>query len=140
MEETRKLRAAFFCYVGQLDAIISISIFSAWYANSLLLGCAKIVGPIPTRLLVAVLTFIIGHLFLEILARRNERMIMLWPFKQVSKFRKWLWVAVSLGLVVGVAGNLLANRIQMTMDHGKRLNAVSVPIVVKPNASIGQQT
>ena len=118
MEESKKQRRALFGYFGLLAVVILIAGLAASLVDGLLpRRCAKIIGTLPTRLLAGILAFVAGHLVLEYCVKGKERMTKLWPFKQIRKFRKLLWALVILGLVLGVIGNLCANRIQKNMDQ-----------------------
>ena len=117
-EEDKKQRLALFGYLGLLTLVVVVAGVAAWQADRLFPDWAKLIGANPIRGLVAVLVFVVGHLLLECWARRNQRMARLWPLKQIRRFRKWMWALVVVGFVLGVIGNLYANRIQKQIDLG----------------------
>lgn len=117
IEEGKKQRFALFGYFGLLTLVMLVAGVAAWQINRLFPAWAKIIGPIPIKGLGAVSVFVFGHLLLEWRARRNHRMTQLWPFKQIRRFRKRLWALVIVSFVLGVIGNLYANRIQKQIDH-----------------------
>lgn len=125
MEEDKNQRLALFGYFGLLAAVISVSGITAWQIDRFFPKLTRIVGSTPTKSLAAVFAFLVGHLLLERWARGNQRMAQIWPFKQVGRFRKRLWVLVGLGFVVGVSGNLFANRIQKNLDQEQQRSASS---------------
>ncbi len=115
-EEDKKQRSALFNYLWWLILVLLVSGVSAWQGDRLFPDWAKFIGAYLFRGLVGALVFIVGHLLLECWARRNQWMARLWPLKQIRRFRKWLWALVVVSLVVGVIGNLYANRIQKQID------------------------
>ena len=117
MEESKKQRRALLVYFGLLVVVIFLAVLAALLMDVLLPQFAKIFGKWPTRLLVGILIFVVGHIVLECCVKGKERMTKLWPFKQIRKFRKSLWALVILGLVLGVVGNLCANWIQKNLDQ-----------------------
>jgi hypothetical protein len=117
IEEGKKQRFALFSYFGLLTLVMLVAGVAAWQVDRLFPVWAKIIGPIPIKGLGAVSVFVFGHLLLEWRARRNNRMTQLWPFKQIRRFRKRLWVLVIVSFVLGVIGNLYANRIQKQIDQ-----------------------
>jgi hypothetical protein len=110
-------RNALIIYLFLLVAVLGISALSGWVAALWLTEVVKIVGYIATVLIFAVLTFVLGHLSLEISCRKYPAMHNLWPFVQATRFRKWLWSLVVLGFMLGVIGNLVANIIQKNIDN-----------------------
>jgi hypothetical protein len=126
-EEARKRRVAFRTYLAFLFAVVLLSGGGAWVSPRLFPGSSTIIGTVEVRLLVAVLVFIVAHLLLELVIRRDKRISELWPFIQVTKFRKWLWGLVVLGFVLGIIGNLYANRIQKKLDERDVSTPVSQP-------------
>jgi len=77
----------------------------------------RIVGQASSISIFAVLSFVSGHLLLEILLRTSPVMNGIWPFVQVKRFRGWLWSIVVLSFLAGIIGNLVANYIQNKIDH-----------------------
>lgn len=117
IEEGKKQRFALFGYFGLLTLVMLVAGVAAWQIDRLFPAWAKIIGPIPIKGLGAVSVFVFGHLLLEWRVRRNHRMTQLWPFKQIRRFRKRLWALVIVSFVLGVIGNLYANRVQKQIDQ-----------------------
>lgn len=130
MEEVKKQRLALVGYIGLLAAVILVSSLAAWLFERLSPSWAKVIGTIPARILVAAFTFVVGHLLLEWWANRKSRMGQLWPFRQVRRFRRWLWAFVFLGFVLGVFGNLFSNLVQKNLDQEQQPSASPAPILV----------
>ncbi len=126
IEEEKKQRSALSNYFLLLTLVLLVSGVAAWQANRLFPDWAKLIGANPFRGLVGVLVFIVGHLLLECWARRNQWMARLWPLKQIRRFRKWLWALVVVSLVLGVIGNLYANRMQKQIDLEPSTSSSSV--------------
>lgn len=116
-EEGKRSRAALLRYFGLLTPVIVMTGIAGWQADRFFSDWAKVIGSIPIKVLSATLVFVAGHLVLEALARNNESMTTLWPFKQIRRFRKWLWGIVILVFALGVFGNLYANWIQKQIDQ-----------------------
>lgn len=127
-EETKKKHFTIFCYFGILAVVILVSVFAAYIFERIFPSYANMIGMIATRILVTAFVFVIGHLFLECWAIRKSNMAHLWIFKQIRRFRKWLWILVILAFVVGVLGNLCANKIQKNIDQDKQPNNSLAPI------------
>ena len=116
IEQRRVEKTALFSYVGLLSIVVGLSAVGAWQATKLLPWFAKILGGVPTSGFVAIIIFVLGHLVLEFSVRRKPAISKLWPFAQVKRFRKFLWVIVVLGFVLGVGGNIYATWIQKNLD------------------------
>ena len=56
------------------------------------------------------------HLLIEKWGRRREPMSQLWPFRQISRFRAWLW-SIVIGFIIAVLASLVANSIQEKIDE-----------------------
>jgi dipeptide/tripeptide permease len=133
MEEAEKARAvdeakrkeddakqrALLIYLALLVGVFAASIAGAWWLVRCVPQLDSLIGTGWTWMLIGVVVFILCHLGLEVSVCRKEPMIGLWPFKQVSRFRGWLWSFVILGFVSGVVGNLFANRVQQNLDNQK---------------------
>src|SRR5208283_1870214 len=111
-ESSGRLRRALAAYITLLVAIVALSSAAAWWFAGWMTQLCSWVGIFATRALIGVVVFILAHLCFELSAGRKEPMKNLWPFQQISRFRGWLWSLVILGFVLGVVGNLVANRIQ----------------------------
>ena len=59
----------------------------------------------------SVLAFIVTHLLLEWSLGRQQRYAGLWWFKQVKRFRRWLWGVVVISILTGIVAPLIANAI-----------------------------
>ena len=125
-EESGKRRVALAAYIGLLAAVILIAGIVGWWAERRWPSFAMIIGTATTRALFAIIIFVLGHLLLEWWARGKQQMMQLWPFRQVSRFRGWLWTLVILSFVLGVIGNLVANRIQRNLDNQQE-SSLSTP-------------
>jgi hypothetical protein len=112
-------------YLVLLALILGVSAATAWWIPVFLPGVLPIVGIIATRSLCMVVTFVFLHLLLEWTVGRRDLMKDLWPFRQVSRFRGWLWTLVILTFALGVASSLAANRVQRNLDTQERPQAVS---------------
>ncbi|HPG61401.1 MAG TPA: hypothetical protein PK586_05295 [Casimicrobium sp.] len=113
---TREKKSAQFVYLGSLIVVITLSSIGAWQAKKLFPWYAKILGSLPTSGLIAIITFVLGHLALELSICRRPAISKLWPFLQVKRFSRILWAIVILGFFVGVVGNIFANWIQKNLD------------------------
>lgn len=51
--------------------------------------------------------FVLLHLMVELSINNTQTMKKLWPLRQVSRFRNWLWSGVVLSLGFGMLGNYL---------------------------------
>lgn len=116
MEQEREKKAALFTYLAGLTVVGGLSAAGAWQAAKLFPWFARILGAVPTSGLVAIFIFVLGHLVLEFSVCRKRAVSELWPFRQVKRFRKFLWLIVILGFVLGVGGNIYANWIQRNLD------------------------
>lgn len=139
-EEHNEQRGALFRYLWLLAFVILAAGVAAWQTDRLLPDWTKMIGAMPINALAAILVFIAGHLLLEWVANKNERMTRLWPFEQVRRFRAWLWGLVILGFALGVFGNLYANWIQKQIDQepSAAADSRSGPSSVPPPASEGK--
>lgn len=117
IDEDEKHRVARFRYLSLLTVVILMAGVAAWQADSLFPVWAKMIGPIPFKVLAAIVIFVGGHLLLEGVASGDGRMARLWPFEQIRRFRAWLWGLVIVGFALGVFGNLYANWIQKQIDQ-----------------------
>jgi len=118
-------------YISILGGLLVVSAIVSWQSSKFL-PLVAIIGLSSTRIAVGVLIFILCHVLLEIWASRNKTMAELRTFKQVMRFRKWLWSLVILAIIVGVIGNLVSNRIQKRLDHKEQSNPV---VTSKPESS-----
>jgi hypothetical protein len=104
-------------YAALLLFVVATSAGAAWIAPELLPNIPLLVGKETTQVLAGVVAFILLHLLLELFLSAKESMKDLWPFRQVSRLRNWLWSLVAAGFVVGIATNLVSHRIQQTLDR-----------------------
>jgi hypothetical protein len=110
-------RRALLTYIFILVLVLLLSGFSGWSAQHYLTRTVHVLGVIFTAAAGAIPTFIIAHFIIEVWAKRHPPIFKLWPFKQMKRFRRQLWALVILSFGVGVAGNLVANSIQKTLDE-----------------------
>jgi hypothetical protein len=131
-EEVRNKQLAILGYLGLLSIVIGGSWMAAFYIDSIAQNSIEIVGLTTTRVLIAVIVFLIGHLILELWARNMPQIGQLWPFKLLKQFRVWLWSVAVIGLVIGIIGNLFASQIQKQIDIPKPYNssykAINIPM------------
>jgi hypothetical protein len=118
-------------YLALLVAVSLASVLSGWGLASIDLLLVPLVGIGATRGLISVVVFVFCHLAIELSVGRSAPMSALWPFKQVSRFRRWLWSLVILGFVLGVIGNLVANQIQHNLDN-QTASPASLPNTATP--------
>lgn len=133
-EGSGKRRRALAGYFALLVAIVAASFGAAWWFAGWIPQLSSLIGIVATRVLIGVVVFVLCHLCLELSAGRKGRkgpMNQLWPFQQISKFRGWLWSLVILAFVLGVIGNLVANRIQQNLDSQKASASVQ-PVENQP--------
>ena len=107
--------------------MITISCSVAWWLPNQLPSPTDIFGVTATRILVGIVVFLLCHLGLEWKVGRREPMNRLWSFRQMSRFRVWLWSFVIIVFVGGVLSNLAANRIE------KEIDGQEIPIVHSPS-------
>jgi len=103
-------------YVGLFTVVVLAALGVAWNSGRVAASLEVIIGDVLTKSLIVVLVFVVGHLLLEWVARGSIRMTQLWHYRQISRFRGWLWSFVVLSFVVGVVGNLYANQVQKKLD------------------------
>lgn len=115
----RERQTAITIYAGLLLCVILSTVCAAWVAGQYLTAFAGIVGLPPLVGLAALLVFLGGHLILEWRVPPRSTMSRLWPFRQMRRFRKWLWTIVVFGFLLGVGGNMYANWIQHNLDAGQ---------------------
>jgi hypothetical protein len=118
-------RNAFLKYIGCLVVVICITIAVVLQSQKIFPWYSKILGQIPTKGVAGLLSFVFGHLILELSVGRNPVTSRLWPYRHVKNFRRSLWTIVCVGFFGGVFGNIYANRIQKSMDEEKEL---AVPV------------
>ncbi len=111
-----KRRVAIAKYFGLLLSVIVCSVGAAWWAGRELTAVVEILGREFVQAVVAALVFISGHLLLEVCVRPGTTMSRLWPFRQVRRFRKWLWGTVSVGVLLAIGVGIYTTRIQRMLD------------------------
>lgn len=109
-------------YVGLFIVVVLAALGVAWSSGRFAASLEAIIGEALTKTLIGMLVFVAGHLLLEWGARGNTWMTQLWPYKQVSRFRGWLWSFVILTCGIGVVGNLYANQVQKKLDASDSLH------------------
>lgn len=109
-------RNALLIYLVVLVVVLIGSAFGGWVSSLWLPQVTRIIGQVPAIVVFGILTFVAGHLALELCFRKYSAMHSLWPFEHVTRLRRWLWSLVVLGFILGVIGNLVANNIQKNLD------------------------
>lgn len=112
-------RKALHTYLLWLSVVISLSALSAWQVTDLCINCAQILGSIPTRILAAIIVFVLGHSSLEWSVCRRSSIAVLRLVHYAKRINRILWAVVVLGFLVGVGSNIYANWVQKNMDAGK---------------------
>ncbi len=115
MEKEELQRKGLFVYLGLLVIAVGLSVIAGWLAGRALLFPSNNLVSGMVYVASGVCIFVMAHLLLEMLLRRHERFKRLWPFRQVTRFRKRLWGLV-ITLLLGVAGSLIAGNIQNGID------------------------
>lgn len=130
MEQAEKIRAAdetrrkedalhsraMGVYIALLVGVCAATFAGAYWFVKWVPQLVSFIGVGATRVLIGMVVFILCHLGLEWSVCRTGPMSVLWPFRHISRFRGWLWSLVVVGFVLGVVGNLVANRIQKNLD------------------------
>lgn len=132
---TREKKAGLLAYLGCLFVVIALSSIGAWQATMLFPWYAKILGALPTSGLVAIITFVLGHLVLELSICRRPAISKLWAFRHVKRFSRVLWAIVVLGFFVGVGGNIYANWIQKNLDAENNIPPATESKMPEPSVS-----
>lgn len=132
---TRTKEIALTKYVGLLALVVLTALVLAWNSDRVVPSLELIIGGVLTKTLIVVAVFVTGHLMLEWMARMDEPIKQLWHYKQISRFRGWLWGFVILTFVVGVIGNLYANQVQKKLDEKEshQLKGTSLDVASTPN-------
>ena len=104
-------------YLLLLGSILVISGPGASWLAGIVHPLTILVGTIPFRVFLGIVAFVFLHLILEVFVKRQTPMNQLWEFRQISKFRKWLWSFVILMVVVGIFANIAANNIQKVIGE-----------------------
>ena len=121
----RHALTTYFIFFALLILAVGIA---AWNTGRYAADLEATFGGIPTKVLIAVFVFVIGHLIFEWLLKHNAVMTQLWPYRQVSRFRSWLWGFVILGFVGGVIGNLYANQVQEKLESNEHQQGAPAPL------------
>ena len=124
-ESARKKVDATRNYLLFLIAILVISGFVGWGGIKLVASLTTITGLTLSMIPLGIIAFVSLHLILEIRIKHIEPMNQLWPFKQMSKFRKWLWSLVIFG-VVGIVGSIIFSSTQENINEAP--SVVPAPI------------
>lgn len=96
---------AVFIYIFCLAIILVVSGLAAWPLSEIAQSWTT---TIHTDLLIFIngsICFVILHLILEICVSRIEPMKQLWVFRQITRFRAWLWSGVIITTLTSVAIN-----------------------------------
>ncbi len=112
----RDERIALYTYFGWLALVLLLTTISVWQAERFFPRLDKILGSLPLLGLASIIVFVLGHLILEFTICRKPAIAILWPFRQVRRFRKVLWAVVLIGFFGGVVGSIYASWIQKNID------------------------
>ena len=116
-EETKEVRWAFFKYLAFLVPTLLVSGSAFWWLSA----------QIVTQAFFGIAIFVFFHLIIERwIKREKSRISELWPFRQIRRFRKWLWSFLLL-VIVGVIATIIANDIHREIDVQK-LPTISPPV------------
>ena len=126
-ERTQELLLALYKYLALFVCVLTLSCSAAWWLPDQLPSPTHIFGITATRILVCIVIFLLCHLGLEWKIGRREPMNELWAFRQMSRFRVWLWTFVVVVFFGGVLASLAANSIQQKIDDQE------LPIVHSPS-------
>ena len=126
-EEIKKSWLACLKYILFLVVIILISCSAAWWLPDQIPHLTRFMGVKLTQIFILIVMFVLCHLILEWWVKRKKHMMNeFWLFRQINRFRVWLWSSVLL-VIVSVIVILLANLIQQNIDN----QSASVNIQVK---------
>jgi hypothetical protein len=78
-------------YLGGLGVAVGASLGLAWWIARTTPVYVEVLGLIPTLVVVAIPGFVACHLVVEWTVGRKPAVATLWPFRQVRRFRGWLW-------------------------------------------------
>lgn len=133
-ERTQKRRRALLGYFAIFVLLVGSATVIAWFFTGLLPQLVSLIGSNFAHVLIGVVVFILLHLILEWLVGRRNSMKNLWPFQQVSRFRRWLWSVVIIGLLLSVFSGLKTNQIQQNLDGQKAISpsAAAAPSLKQP--------
>jgi len=109
-------RKAILSYLSVLVLLIVLSVGAGWFGVGISEQLSDLVGAATVGGVLGLCVFVLGHVLIEMVAGSNQHLIHLWPFRKAKRLRAWLLGFVLLGLFFGVAGNLIANRIQKHID------------------------
>jgi hypothetical protein len=107
-------------YLGVLFGVLMCSVGGGWWAGHALSPVVEMFGREFDQGLVAVLVFISGHLLFEACVRPGTTMSRLWPFRQIRRFRKWLWGTVSVSILLAIGVGIYTTRLQRNLDRDER--------------------
>lgn len=111
IEDTGRRRRSLISYLALLLVIVTSACGIAWWISSKISLLSLYFGVALTRIFVGSIAFVFFHLCLEWWGDSSDPMKRLWPFQKISRFRAWLWSMVIVGLIIGVIGNIAANKI-----------------------------
>jgi len=105
-------------YLVILAAIFAFSVGVPWFVKgtSTVVHMGTVIDLPIILFIAAMVVFISLHLCLELICSNLQPFNQLWIFRQVCRFRAWLWSFVILGLVLGLFLGLYTNRIQSKLD------------------------
>ncbi len=126
-DEQSKLASAvaLLTYLGLLVLLVCVSGIAGWWAGRALPDLSDILGSYGVSVVSGLSVFLLTHLLLEWFVRQYPTMTRLWPFRQVRRFRKWLWF-LAVTLLLGVAASLIATNI-LNRQHAPPSGVRSTP-------------
>lgn len=111
--EVKLHRRTIALYLGILLGVMITSGIGSWATAYMLPDSIGTIVRVAACIVVGVCIFILGHLVLEVAVRRRRgRMNQLWPFVQITRFRKWLWGLI-ITLMLGVAVSVIVQDLQV---------------------------
>lgn len=110
-------RKALLDYLGLLALVVGGACGGAWYGRLLMPDAVEVFGTQLVQVILAIALFVLGHLILEFAVRKNLVITSLWPFRQLKRFRAWIWSFVAVNILMAVAVELYSNHVQNELDH-----------------------
>ena len=128
MEEDKLNRKASSVYLVLLVIVLALSGVVGWLTGHFVPVTSNTFVKYTSCVFSGVCVFIILHGLLEMMLKRYDRLTRLWPFKQVSRFRGWLWTTLVFAFLINVAAGVYVNYIQ----NGKEESATKEqPAIIK---------
>ena len=125
IEQTDASKKALRLYFLLLFTIVLASTGIAWAFIRLIPLLSSFLGSILPAAMIWGISFVVLHILLERLVRSIESMNKLWPFRQVIRFRRWLWGSVIVVIILGFIASFQANRAQSNIDDSQGQQDIS---------------